>query len=102
MFYYYTMDLFGRIPLVLSSGDRVGDVRQEERSEVFRFIVDELQAAAPLLSEEHSNLPGLYYGRITRPVVYFLLAKLALNAEIYSDDNWTDGNKPDGSQLFLR
>lgn len=101
MFYYYTMDLFGRIPLVLSSGDRVGDVRQEERSEVFRFIVDELQAAAPLLSEEHSNLPGLYYGRITRPVVYFLLAKLALNAEIYSDDNWTDGNKPDGSQLFF-
>ena len=42
-----------------------------------------------------------YYGRITRPVVYFLLAKLALNAEIYSDDNWTDGNKPDGSQLFF-
>ena len=30
------------------------------------------------------------------PVVNFLLAKLALNAEIYTDDNWTDRQKAIG------
>lgn len=101
MFYYYTMDLFGRIPLVLSSERRIDGILQEERSTVFRFIVSELQESAPLLSNERSNQPGVYYGRITRSVAYFLLAKLALNAEIYSDDNWADGNKPDGREVYF-
>ena len=53
------------------------------------------------MSTAHSNLPGTYYGRITRPVVYFLLAKLALNAEVYADNDWTDGVRPDGRELFF-
>ena len=28
-----------------------------------------------------------------------ILAKLALNAEVYADDNWTDGNRPDGKNI---
>lgn len=52
------------------------------------------------MSGERSNQPGVYYGRITRPVVWFLLAKLALNAEVYADDDWTDALRPDGRQLF--
>ena len=101
MFYYYTMDLFGRIPLVLSSEQQITGIRQVERSDMFRFIIDELQEAAPLLSEERSNQPGVYYGRMTRPVVYFLLAKLALNTEVYADDNWTDGIRPGGSDIYF-
>ena len=38
---------------------------------------------------------------MTRPVAYFLLAKLALNAEIYTDNNWTDGVRPDGKNIFF-
>ena len=38
---------------------------------------------------------------MTQPVVYFLLAKLALNAEIYTDNNWTDGNKPNGKDVMF-
>lgn len=44
-------------------------------------------------------MTGEYYGRITKPVAYFLLAKLALNAEVYADDNWTDGTKLDGKNI---
>jgi len=64
-------------------------------------VFKELQESAPLLSEVHSNQSGPYYGRITRPVVVFLLAKLALNAEVYTDNDWTDGQRPDGKNLFF-
>lgn len=51
------------------------------------------------MAESRSNRPGDYYGRITRPVAYFLLAKLALNAEVYTDNDWTDGVRPDGGTI---
>ena len=38
---------------------------------------------------------------MTQPVACFLLAKLALNAEVFSDDDWTDGQRPDGKQIFF-
>ena len=101
LFYYYIMDMYGRVPLVTSYNEGQSDVVQSERSEVFRFIVDELQEVVGLLSNERSNKMGDYYGRITAPVVHFLLAKLALNAEIYSDDNWTDGLRQDGKEILF-
>lgn len=101
MFYYYIMDMFGSIPLVTSDGVDVDDVKQSTRSDVFWFIVDELQGVATLLPDEHSNLQGDYYGRVTRPVAYFLLAKLALNAEVYTDDDWTKGTRPDGAKIMF-
>lgn len=101
MYYYYLMDLFGRVPLVLSSSLSVKDVIQSERKAVFGFVFKELQEAGPLLSDVHSNQSGPYYGRITRPVVAFLLAKLALNAEVYTDNDWTDGNRPDGKNIYF-
>lgn len=101
LFYYYIMDMYGNVPLVTSYNTEQEQIEQSYRSEIFRFIIKELQEVAPLLSNEHSNKMGNYYGRITSPVIYFLLAKLALNAEIYSDDNWTDKTKPDGKNLFF-
>ena len=99
MYYYYLLDLFGRVPLVQSSSPAMKDVVQSERKTVFEFIFKELQEVAPLLSEVHSNQSGPYYGRITRPVVTFLLAKLALNAEVYTDNDWTDNERPDGKNI---
>lgn len=101
MFYYYAMDMFGRIPILESSTQKTADIRQSNRSDVFKYIVNELQAVAPLLPNEHSNLQGNYYGRVTRPVAWFLLAKLALNAEVYTDDNWTDLYRPDGKTIMI-
>lgn len=101
MYYYYLMDLFGRVPLVLTSTASMKEIVQSERAEVFDFVVKELQESAPLLSDSRSNQSGDYYGRITRPVAYFLLAKLALNAEVYTDNDWTDGIRPDGKNIYL-
>ena len=94
LFYYYAMDMFGRIPLILSSSEQASsgvDWGQVPRSTVFRFVFNELQQASPFLPDEHSNKEGKFYGRITQPVANFLLAKLALNAEIYTYDDWTSG-----------
>lgn len=101
MFYYYTMDLFGRVPLIISSNAGDKTMMQAGRDEIFTFIVKELQEAAPFLSEERSNTPGTYYGRVTRAVAYFLLAKLALNTEVYMDADWTDGVYPNGSTIYF-
>ena len=121
LMYYEAMDMFGRIPLIkstyeeldlqavenLKSNEHVSASNlpeQSERSEVFRFIFDELQQALPYLPDEHSNKEGNYYGRITQPVVNFLLAKLALNAEIYMYDDWTQGyaHRPSGKDISFK
>lgn len=101
MYYYYAMDMFGRIPILQSSTQKTADIRQSNRSDVFWYVVKELQDVAPLLANEHSNLQGNYYGRKTRPVAWFLLAKLSLNAEVYTDDDWTDSSRPDGKTIMF-
>lgn len=102
MYYYYLLDMFGRVPLVLSSSTPMKDVNQSEREDVFKFIVNELQAALPYLNEAHSNQKGEYYGRMTRPVACFLLAKLFLNVEIYTDNDWTNGSRPCGKTYRVK
>ena len=101
MYYYYLTDLFGSIPLVLSSKVASKDIVLSQREDIFNFIFKELQEATPLLPAQFSNRSGNYYGRLTRPVAYFLLAKLALNAEIYMDNNWVDDTHPDGKTIFF-
>lgn len=101
MYYYYAMDMFGRIPILQSSTQKTADIRQSNRSDVFWYVVKELQDVTPLLANEHSNLQGNYYGMVTRPVAWFLLAKLSLNAEVYTDDDWTDSSRPDGKTIMF-
>ena len=112
LMYYEAMDMFGRVPLVLSTMEQPYTLavdgselpQQSERSEVFRFIFRELQDVLPYLPEDHSNKEGKCYGKITRPVANFLLAKLALNAEIYTYDDWTGGyaHRPSGKDIFFK
>ncbi len=102
LFYYQLLDLFGRIPLVIEAETKAKLMKQSARSEVFRFVVNELQTALPYLSAEHSNLLGNNYGHMTKSVAYFLLARLALNAEVYSDDDWTDKLKQDGTKIYFQ
>ena len=79
----------------------MNEMHQSERSEVFDFVVNELKEALPHLRIANSAEPGDYYGRVTYPVALFVLAKLMLNAEVYSDDNWTDGKRPDGKNIIF-
>lgn len=106
LFYYYAMDMFGRVPLTLSGDEQLYSSLfqgQNDRSSIFHFVFQELQQVLPYLPDQHSNKEGNYYGRITQPVVRFLLAKLALNAEIYMYDDWTLGyaNRPKGSDIHF-
>lgn len=36
---------------------------------------------------------------MTKAAAYFLMAKLALNAEVYTDNDWTDQSRPDGKNI---
>ena len=99
MFLFYAMDLYGRVPLFKNTNPTAQELKLQERSTAFRHIVDELQDAEWELPIARSPRLGEYYGRMTRPVAWFLLAKLLLNAEVYADDDWTDSTHPVGSTL---
>ncbi len=100
-YYYQLLDCFARVPIVEKSDIQISDVKQSERSEVFDFVRKELQEAMPYLNTANSTKEGEYYGRMTRPVAFFIMAKLALNAQVYSDNDWTDnGGIPNGSTDF--
>lgn len=101
LYYYYLMDMFGNIPLVTTVSENTENAEQTGRPEVYKFIVKELQDAAPLLSAGHSNLAGADYGRVTQSVANFLLAKLMLNGEVYSDTDWTDNQQPKGTRIYF-
>jgi hypothetical protein len=100
MFLFYVMDLYGRVPLFMSSSPTVQEMKLQDRSVVFKHIVSELQAAEGELVVARSPVQGEYYGRMTRSVVDFLLAKVLLNAEVYADDDWTDDQRPDASTMM--
>ena len=84
LYYYELLDLFGRVPVVTSTKVSMSSVAQSSREKVFEFVVSELEAVAGDLPLARSNYLGTYYGRITRPVAWFLLAKLWLNAPVYA------------------
>ena len=91
MYYWYLIDLFGDVPLVTNSSVSMNEVKREKRATVFKFCEDELLDVANFLSDDNSTREGDYYGRITRPVVYFVLAKLMLQSEVYTGvPRWGD------------
>ncbi len=102
MYYFYLMDLYGRVPLVTTTGIRSSEMTLCERQELFYWIYDELNGALPHLRVDWSQYPKTgYYGRMTAYVAYFVMMKLALNAEIYTDNDWTDEVYPDGKDIKL-
>jgi hypothetical protein len=80
--YWHGIDLFGNIPLV-TEADPIGTdpPQQSSRQEIFDFLVSDLTAM-------QADLPAAVasgtYGRATREAAAMLLAKLYLNAEIYT------------------
>lgn len=81
--YYFLMDGWGNVPFVttISSEKPV----QYSRQEVFDFIESELLEIEPLLSAataKKSSDNG--YGRVDKAAAWLLLARLYLNAEVYT------------------
>ncbi len=86
--YYHMMDLFGKAPLVTEE-DPVGSAQSEEmtRQEVFAFVEEELLASIPGLVDPMMN----DYGRVDKGVAWMILAKVYLNAEVYTGTaRWAD------------
>jgi hypothetical protein len=82
-YYYALCDIFGNVPIVTQFDVPEGFLpEQSTRKEVYNFIVKELTDALPVLSE---NSDKSTYGRFNNKwAAYTLLAKLYLNAEVYS------------------
>ncbi len=79
-FYYNMMDLWGGVPLDTVYGSKELKARAT-RQEVFTFVENELKTAIPFLKTASG---ATTYGKPTRYMAWALLAKLYLNAQVYT------------------
>jgi len=80
-FYYLLMDDFGNVPFYTDNNLTVDKIPQASRKDVYDFVVSELTANVDKLSATRG---GAYYGRFNKWAGYALLAKVYLNAEVYT------------------
>ena len=87
-YYYQALDLFGNVPIVEKRNVTAAEVFTRPRQEVFTYVEDQLEQNLPALSQD---VNGVTYGRATQWFAYALLAKLYLNAEVYTGTpRWSD------------
>lgn len=87
-FYYLAMDLFGNVPLVTDFNTNPNTVTNSARKDVFNFIESEIKANIDSLP---TNVDASTYGRVTKWMAFALLAKIYLNAQVYTGTpRWTD------------
>lgn len=85
--YFMMMDLWGNVPVTTQFGDTT-TARTTARADVFKFIEKELNESIPNLSEVVGQET---YGRPTKFTAYAILAKMYLNAEVYTGTaRWND------------
>lgn len=79
--YYHALDLFGNVPFV-TENDPVGKFfpPQIQRADLFKYIENELLSVEKNLS----SVKGAEYGRAGQAASWTLLAKLYLNAKVYT------------------
>ncbi len=82
--YYHAMDLYGNIPFVTEE-DPVGTYipPRYTSSQVFEYIENELNEIEGILNNRTSAI----YGRASKGAANALLAKMYLNAEVYTGEN---------------
>lgn len=81
-YYYLLIDLYGNVPIVTDFDVPVGfQPEQNTRQEVYDFIITEITESLPFLSE---TADLTFYGRFNKWAAYTLLAKMYLNAEVYT------------------
>jgi len=79
--YWVLMDLYGNPPIVTEASTIGGPPpAQASRSEVFAYIEKELKEIEPSMPAPRTN----EYGRADKGAVWALLARLYLNAEVYT------------------
>ena len=82
--YWHALDMFGSVPFV-TDADPLGAFlpKQTTRVDLFAYIEKELKEIETLLAEPRAN----EFGRADKGAAWTLLAKLYLNAEVYTGTN---------------
>jgi starch-binding outer membrane protein, SusD/RagB family len=80
-FYWQLIDLYGNVPLVTDFVTAPAAPATVQRKDVYDFIVSDIIAALPKLSKA---VDGTTYGRMNYYAAWMLLAKMYLNAEVYT------------------
>ncbi|MGY4535813.1 hypothetical protein ACVW0P_000207 [Mucilaginibacter sp. UYNi724] len=83
LYMYFMMDLYGNVPIITEFPVTTQPATQP-RAKVFEFIETELKAVLPLLPAKTNANATLYYGRPTKGLVFALLEKMYLNAQVYT------------------
>ncbi|OJV31928.1 MAG: hypothetical protein BGO29_00355 [Bacteroidales bacterium 36-12] len=80
-YHLLAMDLYGNV--AIDDGER--EIKQYSRKDVFEWIESEIK-------DNLDNLDNsVRYGSMTRPVAHTILAKLYMNAEVYTGtERWSD------------
>ncbi len=81
IYYLWLLDLYGNVPIVTSFADAEPNPSTNSRAEVYNFVETELNAALPRVPQ---TVSGATYGRVNSMVIQMALAKLYLNAEVYT------------------
>lgn len=85
LYYYHLMDCFGNIPFLTEMSSE--NAPQYTRAQVYNFIETELLECVNDMSEPMQGT----YGRADKAAAWMLLARLYLNAEVYTGTaNWSD------------
>ncbi len=89
--YYYmlAMDLWGNIPLVIDYNTNPASVKITARKDVFTFVESEIKTNIELLSTSND---ATTYGRMNKWAAFALLARLYLNAQVYSGVSGSNGS----------
>jgi hypothetical protein len=79
--YWVLMDIYGNPPFVTET-TKIGSIipKQISRADLYAYVVSELKAIDPLMVKPSQNL----YGRADEAAVWALLARVYLNAGIYT------------------
>ncbi|TAL61588.1 MAG: RagB/SusD family nutrient uptake outer membrane protein [Bacteroidetes bacterium] len=80
-FYWWLIDMYGNVPYDNDFANASSAPPTVARATVYSNVVTDLEAAVPLLTK---NVDGTTYGRMNYWAGKFLLAKLYLNAQVYS------------------
>jgi starch-binding outer membrane protein, SusD/RagB family len=78
-YYFLAMDYFGNVPVITET--TTGTATTTPRAQVYAFVEKELTEALPNLS---NTVGGSYYGRINKLAAQAILAKVYLNAGVYT------------------
>jgi starch-binding outer membrane protein, SusD/RagB family len=86
--YFMAIDMYGSVPYVTNYNENPDAVKATPRAALYDSLVQDLKANIPLLDP---NVNDTTYGRVNKYVGYMILAKLYLNAQVYTGTpDWAD------------